>query len=116
MGIVIRLIIILVCLYFVVSSLRNLLLKITKGGTQQNTFGGNPSASQQELERKFGDILGLKGKISKKDIKSAYRQQMAQYHPDKVQHMAGDFKSFAEIKSREIGEAYNYFKDKYGIK
>ncbi len=40
--------------------------------------------------RSYGRILGLKGKVTRWDIKCAYREQASLYHPDKVVHMASD--------------------------
>jgi DnaJ-class molecular chaperone len=41
---------------------------------------------------------------------------MAQYHPDKVQHLGLDLQEAARRKTREIGEAYEYFRVKYNLR
>jgi hypothetical protein len=64
--------------------------------------------------KKYGKILGLKGKINKSDIHKAYKKKMKEYHPDKVSTMADEFKELALKRTKEINEAYEYFKKKYG--
>jgi len=63
----------------------------------------------------FGKILGLNGKVSKHDIKTKYRELVQKYHPDKVSHLGEEFRELAHKKFKQINEAYEYFKAKYGI-
>ncbi|MGD0591182.1 MAG: DnaJ domain-containing protein [Bacteroidota bacterium] len=60
--------------------------------------------------------MGLTGKISKSKVKQAYFDLIAQYHPDKVQHLGKELQDLANRKSKEIIEAYNYFKKEYVYK
>ena len=68
-----------------------------------------------EDEQKFGLILGLQGKITPTQIRKKYLSAIKQYHPDKVQHLGTEFQELAEEKTREIMEAYQFFKEKYQI-
>ena len=66
---------------------------------------------QQVEENRYAQILGLKGKITKEEIKKAYREQVAQYHPDKVQHLGVELQMLANEKTKAIIEAYDYFRN-----
>ena len=60
----------------------------------------------------YAEILGLNGDMSPSHIKSRYSDLAKQYHPDRVQHLGGEFREMAERKMKEINEAYEYFKNK----
>lgn len=51
--------------------------------------------------------LGLEAGATPKEIKSAYRTLITQYHPDLFVGMAPEFQKVAEDKSREIIDAYS---------
>lgn len=70
----------------------------------------------QSEEQRYASVLGLRGKVTAADVKRAYRELLAKYHPDKVNHLGEEFKCIAEVKTREILEAYDYFRKKYDIK
>lgn len=53
------------------------------------------------------DVLGIPADSSVVDIKNAYKQLCKKYHPDKVHHLGGEFKQFAEEKIKEINVAYD---------
>ena len=40
------------------------------------------------------------------DVKRAFRQQIARYHPDKVQHLGREFQAMAAQRAAELTEAY----------
>ena len=50
-------------------------------------------------------ILGVKKEASEQDIKRAYRTLARKYHPDVSKE------SNAEVKFKEVGEAYEVLKD-----
>lgn len=52
------------------------------------------------------EVLGIEKNASSDDIKKAYRALASKYHPDKVNHMGDEFKELAEIRFKEIQEAY----------
>jgi hypothetical protein len=70
----------------------------------------------QGEEQRYASVLGLRDKFTATDVKRAYRELLAKYHPDKVNHLGDEFKYIAEVKTREILEAYDYFRKKYDIK
>ena len=65
------------------------------------------------LEAGFAETLGLEKPYSEKEMKSAYRKLIAQYHPDRVSAMGPEIKEVAETKAKEINEAYEYFRNKF---
>ncbi|MCW0200248.1 MAG: DnaJ domain-containing protein [Rhodanobacter thiooxydans] len=52
-------------------------------------------------------MLGVAESASLGDIERAYRQQISQYHPDKVARLGEDLRQLAERRSREINAAYD---------
>lgn len=68
-----------------------------------------------EKDKKFGDILDLKGKITKSEIRHKYYEQIEKYHPDKVSHLGTEIQQFAEKKTKDLNNAYSYFKKKYNL-
>jgi len=63
----------------------------------------------------YSELLDLRGDHSVENIKKKYREVIAQYHPDKVHHLGHEFSVIAEKKTREINEAYDYFRQRYNI-
>jgi hypothetical protein len=51
-------------------------------------------------------VLGLEEGASLEEAKKAWKVLMVQYHPDKVAHLAPEFKALAENKTREIMSAW----------
>jgi DnaJ like chaperone protein len=43
---------------------------------------------------------------SPEEIKSAYREMLSKYHPDKVSHLGEDFQKIAHEKAVDIQKAY----------
>jgi hypothetical protein len=56
-------------------------------------------------------ILGLSGSVTEEEIKSAYRQMVQMYHPDKVATLASEFRELAHRRMKEINNAYAVLKD-----
>ena len=57
-------------------------------------------------------ILEIQRGASQEDIKRAYRQLAAKYHPDKVEHLGDEFKVLAEQRFKEVQQAYQELKYK----
>lgn len=51
-------------------------------------------------------VLGVKSSASAEEIKDAYRNRMAEYHPDKVAHLGPELRALAEKKTKAIQRAY----------
>ena len=56
-------------------------------------------------------LLELTPTASADDIKKAFRQQIARYHPDKVQHLGKEFQQMAAERAAELTEAYRILSD-----
>jgi hypothetical protein len=55
-------------------------------------------------------ILGVQPGATKEEIRKAYTQLAARYHPDKVQHLGEDFQELAHKKFVAIQRAYDALK------
>ena len=53
-------------------------------------------------------VLEIDPGASMEEIKVAYRRLVAQYHPDKVQHLGKDLQELAETRFKEIQRAYDF--------
>ena len=84
----------------------------SQNGGQWNGFRGDThqdSDDRRKDRRGTKDpyaILGIRQNASIDEIKTAYRQLANKYHPDKVSHLGEEFKDMAEIRFKEIQEAY----------
>lgn len=74
------------------------------GNNQQQA----PSQEQTDQERPKTphEILGVPPGASNEEVKAAYRKLANQYHPDKVAHLGDEFQKLAEMRFKEIQEAY----------
>lgn len=77
----------------------------------------DPNATRDEpmSERECAAILGLSGRVTLHQIKVAYRNEMAKYHPDKVNHLAPEFHEMAKVRTDRIRAAYEHFRRKYDL-
>jgi DnaJ like chaperone protein len=51
-------------------------------------------------------VLGIDRTATAEEIKHAYRDLARKYHPDKLEHLGDEFKTLAEIRFKEIQQAY----------
>lgn len=65
-------------------------------------------------EDRYYEILGLSPGAPFEQVKAAYRKLSMQYHPDKVNHLGEEFRRVAEEKMKELNEAYQFLKKKFG--
>ena len=61
----------------------------------------------------FAKVLRLEEPFGLTEVKTAHRRLIAQYHPDRVSAMGPEIREVAEIKAKEINEAYEYFRKKF---
>lgn len=73
------------------------------------------TANDKEKAAYYGKVLGLVGKIKKSEIREKYRSRILIYHPDKIPNAGKDVLKIIEQKTREINEAFDYFKNKYSL-
>jgi DnaJ domain len=68
-------------------------------GRQTGTHKGGP------LRDPYA-VLGLRPGATQAEIRAAYRNAMAKYHPDKVSHLGIELQELAKAKALEINEAH----------
>lgn len=56
--------------------------------------------------KNYYELLGVDPASGADEIKRAFRQQIARYHPDKVQHLGKEFQDMAADRAAELTEAY----------
>jgi len=66
-------------------------------------------------EEEYRQILGVTAEDSPATIRKKYKELLAKYHPDKVQHLGIEFQEMAEMKTKAIMEAYGFFRKKYNL-
>jgi hypothetical protein len=71
------------------------------------------TATEQEKDAYYGQLIGLMGKVTREEIRSKYIGLISLYHPDRVQHLGPELKELAEVKSKEINAAYDWLRTRY---
>ena len=69
----------------------------------------------EDPETRYARVLGLPRNFTTSEIKERYHTLIASYHPDKVAHLSPELQRMADQKTREIVEAYEYFRVKYRL-
>ena len=54
----------------------------------------------------FYELLSVAPTATAEEIKQAFRNEIARYHPDKVQHLGGEFQQMAATRAAALTEAY----------
>lgn len=60
-------------------------------------------------------ILEIPENASIEEIKQAYIKKIKEYHPDKVSNLGKDLQKLAEMKTKEINEAFNLIRKMKGF-
>ena len=79
----------------------------SRGFSEKKAYGSNGRFAQNRSAKDPYTVLGVGQNASLNEIKKAYRQLAAKYHPDKVFNMGEDIKQLAENRFKEIQEAYH---------
>ena len=82
---------------------------------QPASDGNGDSEGAQDRSKRFAAgpaadpyaVLGVPEGASQDDIRAAYRQLAAQYHPDKLAHLGEEFQILAEQRFKAIQSAYD---------
>lgn len=61
--------------------------------------------------KNYYQLLEIPPASSIDEVKKAFRQQIARYHPDKVQHLGKEFQAMAADRAAELTEAYRVLSD-----
>ncbi|WP_291087050.1 J domain-containing protein [Hydrogenophaga sp.] len=68
---------------------------------------GNQTGSPGSAEAlDWHQVLEVGAGASLEEIKQAYKRKIGLYHPDKVAGLGPEFTAIAEVKAKEINEAY----------
>ncbi len=80
---------------------------MSPGGARKKRSAPSSSSPRREpIEKDPYALLGLSRGARADEIKHAYREQMAQYHPDKVAHLGAELQRVAHERTLAIQEAY----------
>jgi DnaJ-domain-containing protein 1 len=66
-------------------------------------------------EDEYRQTLGVTADDDLATIRKKYKELLAKYHPDKVQHLGIEFQEMAERKTKVIMEAYEFFQKKHNL-
>jgi|YNPMSStandDraft_1061717.scaffolds.fasta_scaffold00134_28 DnaJ-domain-containing protein 1 len=81
-----------------------------------NNFSQNTSSkTNYGILKEAFKILEISENASNDEIKQAYISKIKEYHPDKVASLGKDLQKIAEIKTKEINEAYNLIRKVKGF-
>ena len=89
----------------------------TDGGYNRASGGNYSGQSGSDSKDQFSEksdrqpwdpyrVLGIDRSASIEEIKHAYRELAAKYHPDKLEHLGEEFRVLAEARFKEIQQAY----------
>ena len=59
----------------------------------------------------FYQLLNIEPTATRDEVKRAFRNEIARYHPDKVQHLAKEFQDMAASRAAALTEAYRTLMD-----
>lgn len=82
--------------------------KETNSNKEEKSYTNNSENLSEAI--RYGQILGLKGKVTVSDIKLRYKELSKKYHPDRVNNLGSEFIEIAERKMKEINDAYSWFR------
>jgi DnaJ-domain-containing protein 1 len=108
-----RFVIIIIYILIAYFSLRYVIRTFRQGKRRKNETDSCRNCAYADTEEEYRQILGVTAGDSPETIKQKYKELLAKYHPDKVQHLGIEFQEIAEKKTREIMEAYEFFRKKY---
>jgi hypothetical protein len=75
-------------------------------GTSERKRTSSHKVNWQESSQSPYEVLGISVSASKEEVRIAYRKMASLYHPDKVAHLAPEFREMADRKMKEINTAY----------
>lgn len=77
--------------------------------TKDTPFRFLPGSEERVMDSRETEwrlVLGVDSSADLTDCHVAYREQISQYHPDKVARLAIEFRTLADTKSKELNAAW----------
>lgn len=93
----------IIILFFVLAALRSLMEQASRHARSSRPNPGTTSRRRHAL-----GILGLREGASQEEIRRAYKERAAAYHPDRVAHLGPELVELTSEKFKEIKQAYEY--------
>lgn len=78
----------------------------TGGPDDSRPYAGAPQ--DHDLMAKACNVLELDSPFTQQELRTAYRRQMSQYHPDKVSGLGRELREVADRKTKEINAAFDF--------
>lgn len=75
----------------------------------------NHAWEQINEEDDYRTVLGITEVDTPETVRKKYKELLAKYHPDKVQHLGVEFQEIAENKTRAIVAAYDLYRKKNNL-
>jgi len=100
--------------YFVLRYLMKL-LKEVKFQVNEGSGDRHRNREHANTEEEYRQVLGVTTEDNPATVRKKYKELLAKYHPDKVQHLGIEFQEMAERKTKAIMEAYEFFRKKYNF-
>lgn len=73
------------------------------------------AAARHSEEELHALALELEDQYTVDSIREAHGRLVAQYHPDVIRHLGPEYQQVAALRMRQIAEAFEFFKRKYGF-
>jgi DnaJ-domain-containing protein 1 len=108
-----RFVIIILFIVIAYSILRYAMSVFRREMHRKSESGESRNWKHVNTEEEYRQILGITTSDTPETIRKKYKELLAKYHPDKVQHLGIEFQEIAEKKTRDIMEAYEFFRKKH---
>ena len=86
--------------------------KASREGPAGGAGVGEERETVEEEEKDPYRLLGVEKGASEEQIRKAYRDLLARYHPDRLHHLGEEFRLMAARKTVSLNRAYDKVKDK----
>ena len=81
----------------------------------KNQNKNNTNDSEINSLDKAYKLLQVNANATVDEIKSAYKQRIKEYHPDRLETFGEELKKLAQTKTQEINKAYNLIRQARGF-
>jgi hypothetical protein len=86
------------------------------GFAESSAGDGTRGQLYEDPETRYARVLSLPRAYTGSEITAHYQKLSAQYHPDAVHRLGPELQEVARRQTREIVEAYEYFRVKYNLR